>query len=207
VQGERAMAADNKSLGKFNLDGIPPAPRGLPQVEVTFDLDTNGILTVKALEKTTNKEQSIRIEGSTGLSQTDIDKMRQDAEAHADDDAKRKEIIEAKNLAEQMIYTAEKAVKDNGDKVDAGIVTDVTEKIDALKKAREGDDLQAIKTSSEELSTSLSKIGEAMMKNMESQSKETSEAPMDESQPEAAPETTESPDSGTDEKPADGPAE
>jgi molecular chaperone DnaK len=207
VQGERAMAADNKSLGKFNLDGIPPAPRGLPQVEVTFDLDTNGILTVKALEKTNNKEQSIRIEGSTGLSQTDIDKMRQDAEAHADDDAKRKEIIEAKNLAEQMIYTAEKAVKDNGDKVDAGIVTDVTEKIDALKKAREGDDLQAIKTSSEELSTSLSKIGEAMMKNMESQSKETSEAPMDESQPEAAPETTESPDSGTDEKPADGPAE
>jgi molecular chaperone DnaK len=163
VQGERAMAADNKSLGKFQLEGIPPAPRGLPQIEVTFDLDTSGILTVKAKEKTTGKEQSIRIEGSTGLSTADIEKMKQDAEMHAADDAKRKEVVEMKNLAEQMIYTAEKAVKDNGDKVDAAVVTEVNEKIATLKTAREGEDLEAIKSASEALSTSLSKIGEAMM--------------------------------------------
>lgn len=163
TQGERAMSADNKSLGKFMLDGIPPAPRGLPQVEVTFDVDTNGILTVKAKEKTTGKEQSIRIEGSTGLSSPDIDKMKQDAEVHAADDAKRKELVEAKNLAEQMVYTAEKAVKDNGDKVDASVIADVNEKIAALKTAREGDDIQAIKNASEALGPVLSKIGEAMM--------------------------------------------
>jgi len=167
VQGERAMAADNKSLGRFNLDGIPPAPRGLPQVEVTFDLDTNGILTVKAKEKTTGKEQSIRIEGSTGLSQADIDKMKADAEAHASEDEKRKELVEAKNLAEQMIYTAEKAVKDAGEKAPADVVTEVNEKVTALKTAREGEDLDVIKKASEELSTSLSKIGEAMMKDQQ----------------------------------------
>ncbi len=168
IQGERAMAADNKSLGKFQLEGIPPAPRGLPQIEVTFDLDTNGILTVKAKEKTTGKEQSIRIEGSTGLSTADIEKMKQDAEMHAADDAKKKDLVEGKNLAEQMIYTAEKAVKDNGDKVDAALVTEVNEKIAALKTVREGEDLEAIKSASEALSTSLSKIGEAMMKSEQS---------------------------------------
>ncbi|MDB5189915.1 MAG: chaperone protein DnaK, molecular chaperone DnaK [Parcubacteria group bacterium] len=167
VQGERAMAADNKSLGQFMLDGIPPAPRGLPQVEVSFDLDTNGILTVKATEKTTGKVQSITINGSTGLSQADIDKMKADAEAHADEDAKRKEIIEAKNMAEQMIYTAEKAVKDAGDKAPADVVTEVNEKVAALRTAREGDDLDAIKSASESLSTSLSKVGEAMMKDQQ----------------------------------------
>ena len=164
TQGERAMAADNKSLGRFMLDGIPPAPRGLPQVEVSFDLDTNGILTVKAVEKTTGKEQSIRIEGSTGLSEADIEKMKADAEAHAGEDAKRKELVEAKNLAEQMIYTAEKAIKDAGEKAPAEVVTEVNEKIALLRTAREGDDMDTIKTASEDLSTSLSKIGEAMMK-------------------------------------------
>ena len=178
VQGERAMAADNKDLGKFQLEGIPPSPRGLPQIEVSFDLDTNGILTVKATEKTTGKVQSIRIEGSTGLSTADIEKMKQDAEIHADEDLKRKEVVEVKNLAEQMAYTAEKAVKDNGDKVDAGIVTEVNEKIAALKTAREGEDVAAIKSASEELSTSLSKIGEAMMKN-EQASSQQSTAPAD----------------------------
>ena len=163
VQGERAMATDNKSLGKFMLDGIPPAPRGLPQIEVTFDIDSNGILTVKAREKTTGKEQSIRIEGSTGLSEADIEKMKQDAEVHAADDAKRKDLVEAKNLAEQMIYTAEKAVKDNGDKVDAAVITEVNERVAALKTAREGDDIDAIKSASEALGPALSKIGEAMM--------------------------------------------
>jgi len=167
TQGERAMAADNKSLGRFMLDGIPPAPRGLPQVEVSFDLDTNGILTVKAVEKTTGKEQSIRIEGSTGLSEADIEKMKADAEAHAGEDAKRKELVEAKNLAEQMIYTAEKAVKDAGEKAPADVVTEVNEKVAALRTARDGDDMEAIKNASEALSTSLSKIGEAMMKGQE----------------------------------------
>ncbi len=180
TQGERAMAADNKSLGRFMLDGIPPAPRGLPQVEVSFDLDTNGILTVKAVEKTTGKEQSIRIEGSTGLSEADIEKMKADAETHAGEDAKRKELVEAKNLAEQMIYMAEKAVKDAGDKAPAEVVTEVNERVAALHTARDGDDIEAIKTASEALSTSLSKIGEAMMKD----------------QPQAAPEGEAAPEAG-----------
>lgn len=165
TQGERAMANDNKSLGKFNLDGIPPAPRGLPQVEVTFDVDSNGILTVKAKEKTSGKEQSIRIEGSTGLSKEDIDRMQKDAETHAAEDAKRKDLVETKNIAEQLIYTAEKAVKDNGEKAGEEVVKDVNEKVDALKKAREGEDLDAIKAAADALSQSLSKIGEAMMKD------------------------------------------
>ncbi len=173
TQGERAMAADNKSLGKFMLDGIPPAPRGLPQVEVTFDVDTNGILTVKAKEKTTGKEQSIRIEGSTGLSSADIEKMKQDAEVHAGEDAKRKETAEVKNLAEQMVYTAEKAVRENGDKVDEDTVKDVNEKIAALKQAREGEDVQAIKSTSEALSQSMSKIGEIMMQQQSQASPES----------------------------------
>jgi molecular chaperone DnaK len=175
VQGERAMALDNKSLGKFMLDGIPPAPRGLPQVEVSFDLDTNGILTVKAVEKTTGKEQSIRIEGSTGLSQADIDKMKADAETHADADAKRKEIVEVKNLAEQMVYTAEKAIKDAGDKAPEDVVTEVNEKIAGVKKANEGEDLGLIKSASEALSAAMSKIGEAMMKNTEAEKKSDAE--------------------------------
>ena len=161
TQGERAMASDNKSLGRFMLDGIPPAPRGMPQVEVTFDVDSNGILTVKAKEKTTGKEQSIRIEGSTGLSDADIEKMKADAEANKAEDEKRKELVEVKNLAEQMIYTAEKAVKENGGE---DVVKEVNEKIAALRTARDGDNVDAIKAASEELSTSLSKIGESMMK-------------------------------------------
>lgn len=164
TQGERAMSADNKQLGTFNLDGIPPAPRGLPQIEVTFDVDSNGILTVKAKEKTTGKEQSIRIEGSTGLSQADIDKMKADAEAHAAEDEKRKGLIEVKNIADQMVYTAEKALKDAGDKVPDEVKKEVEEKIGDLRKAREGDDEAVIKAASEALSTSMSKIGEAMSK-------------------------------------------
>ncbi|MBU1292838.1 molecular chaperone DnaK [Patescibacteria group bacterium] len=175
AQGERAMAADNKSLGRFMLEGIPPAPRGLPQVEVTFDVDASGILTVKAKEKTTGKEQSIRIEGSTGLSEADIEKMKADAETHAGEDAKRKELVEAKNLAEQMIYAAEKAIKDAGDKAPADVVTEVNEKVTALRTARDGDSLEAIKTASESLSTSLSKIGEAMMKEQPTEEKGTEE--------------------------------
>ncbi len=183
AQGERAMSADNKSLGKFMLDGIPPAPRGMPQVEVTFDVDSNGILTVKAKEKTTGKEQSIRIEGSTGLSQADIDKMKADAEAHAADDQKRKDLVEAKNIAEQLIYTAEKAVKDAGDKAPAETVTEVNEKVAALRTAREGDSVDAIKAASDALSASLSKIGEAMMKSDGAQGAEGNQTPPDSAGP------------------------
>jgi molecular chaperone DnaK len=176
TQGERAMSADNKQLGRFMLDGIPPAPRGLPQVEVSFDVDANGILTVKAKEKTTGKEQSIRIEGSTGLSTEDIEKMKADAEVHAAEDAKRKELIDVKNMAEQMIYMGEKSIKDAGDKAPAEVVTEINEKIAALKTVREGDDVAAIKTASDELSSSLSKIGETLMKQQQEKEAGAAEA-------------------------------
>jgi len=165
TQGERAMSADNKSLGKFMLDGIPPAPRGMPQVEVTFDVDASGILTVKAKEKTTGKEQSIRIEGSTGLSKADIEKMAADAEAHAADDEKRKELVEARNIADQAVYAAEKAVKENGEKAGAEVVKEVQDKVDALKTARASEDAGTIKSATDALSQAMMKIGEAMMKN------------------------------------------
>jgi len=165
TQGERALARDNKSLGKFILDGIPPAPRGMPQVEVSFDVDANGILAVKAKDKSTGKEQSIRIEARSGLTEEDIKKMQAEATAHEAEDKIKKEEIEVKNIAEQLIYTAEKAIKDNGGKVDAGIVKGVEDKVADLKKAKEGTDIEAIKKASEALSTEMQKIGEAMMKN------------------------------------------
>ena len=162
TQGERAMAADNKSLGRFILDGIPPAPRGMPQVEVSFDVDANGILSVKAKDKATNKEQSIRIEARSGLSKEDIERMQKDAEAHAAEDQKKRDLAEAKNIAEQMIYTAEKAVKDNGDKVSADIKSGVEAKIAELKTAKDGTDVEVMKKATEALSTEMSKIGEAI---------------------------------------------
>jgi molecular chaperone DnaK len=164
TQGERAMSADNKSLGRFMLDGIPPAPRGMPQVEVTFDVDASGILTVKAKEKTTGKEQSIKITGSTGLSKEDIEKMKADAEAHAADDEKRKELVDARNNAEQLTYAAEKALKDAEGKIGEDIKAEVQGKIGEAKKARESEDAAAVKTATEALSQSMMKIGEAMQK-------------------------------------------
>jgi molecular chaperone DnaK len=164
VQGERSMASDNKSLGKFILDGIPPAPRGMPQVEVGFDVDANGILNVKAKDKATGKEQSIRIEAKSGLTDADIKKMQADATAHEADDKKKKEEVEIKNIAEQMVYTAEKAIKDNGSKIPAEVVKGVEDKIADVKKAKEGTDITAIKTATEALSTEMQKIGEAMAK-------------------------------------------
>lgn len=158
------MASDNKSLGRFILDGIPPAPRGIPQVEVTFDIDANGILNVKAKEKSTGKEQSIKIQGSSGLSKEEIEKMKQDAEAHAAEDEKKKAEVETRNIAEQTIYAAEKAVKDAGDKVPADVKSDVEAKIADLKKAKEGTDIEAVKKATDFLSVSMQKIGEAMMK-------------------------------------------
>ncbi|MEI6479938.1 MAG: molecular chaperone DnaK [bacterium] len=183
VQGERAMAKDNKSLGQFILDGIPTAPRGVPQVEVSFDVDANGILNVKARDKSTGKEQSIRIEASSGLSKEDIEKMQKDAEMHGEEDKKKRDEIEAKNIAEQLIYTAEKSVKDNADKITEDIKKGVQEKIDELKKVKDGTDLEVTKKATSELSTEISKIGEYMAKQAQEaqpQQGAASEAPKDE---------------------------
>ncbi len=170
VQGERAMAADNKSLGRFILDGIPPSPRGIPQVEVSFDVDANGILQVKAKEKTTGKEQSIRIEASSGLSKDDIERMKKEAEMNAAEDTKKRETAEAKNTLQHLVYTAEKSLKDNGDKISADIRSAVEAKIAAAKTAETSEDASVLKNAADELSTELQKIGEAMMKNTEAAS-------------------------------------
>ena len=178
-QGERAMAADNKSLGRFILDGIPPAPRGLPQVEVTLDVDANGILNVKAKEKTTGKEQSITIQGSSGLSKEDIEKMKKDADVHAGEDSKKKEVAEVKNIAEQLVYTSEKALKDAGDKVPADIKTTVEGKIAEVRKVKDGTDAAAIKKATEELSSELQKIGQHMSQATSSHESSTSKGGQD----------------------------
>ncbi len=161
LQGEREFAKDNKTLGKFILDGIPPSPRGLPQVEVTFDLDANGILNVKAKDKATNKEQKITITASTSLSEAEIQKMQQDAAAHAEEDKKKKELIEARNMADSIVYTAEKALRDAGDKVSAEIKSGVQEKIDELKKVKDGEDIHGINKVAEELGQEMQKIGQS----------------------------------------------
>lgn len=177
VQGERQMAADNKSLGRFNLDGIPPAPRGMPQIEVSFDIDANGILSVKAKDKTSGKEQSIRIEQRSGLTDADIEKMRADADAHAEEDKKKRELIEAQNAADQLVYAGEKALKEHGDKVSDDIKKNVQEKIDSLKAARAGSDLAAVKSASDALSSAMSAIGEAMAKGAGGQPSQPGEEP------------------------------
>ncbi len=164
VQGERPMASDNKSLGRFILDGVPPAPRGMPQIEVVFDVDANGILNVTAKDKASGKTQSIRIEASSGLKEEDIKKMQADAELHAEEDKKKKEVVDIKNTAEMIIYTAEKALKDNEAKIPAELKDSVNAKISALKTAKDGTDSDAIKKATEELSAEMSKIGEAMAK-------------------------------------------
>jgi molecular chaperone DnaK len=164
TQGERAMAGDNKSLGRFVLDGIPPAPRGLPQVEVTFDVDANGILSVKAKDKATNKEQSIRIEASSGLSDADIERMKRDAETNASSDKAKMELAEARNLAEQSVYAARKALTDNKDKVPAELEASINEKIAAVESKKNSDNTTEIKGTVEELSKELSKVYEAVQK-------------------------------------------
>lgn len=162
LQGDRPMAGDNRSLGRFILDGIPPSPRGIPQIEVSFDIDANGILNVSAKDKATNKEQSIRIEASSGLSEEEIEKMRQDAETHADEDKKKKELVETRNLAEQLIFTTEKTLKDAGDKVTPDEKRPVEDAVIKLKGVKDGDDLEAIKKTTEELSQAVQKIGEKL---------------------------------------------
>lgn len=162
VQGEREMAADNKTLGRFQLSGIPPAPRGVPQVEVKFDIDANGILNVSATDKASGKSQNITITASSGLSEEEIEKMKKDAELHADEDKKKREAVEIKNNAETTIFTTEKALKDAEGKVPEDVKTQVEEKLEALKSVKDGEDIAAIKSATDELNEVLQKIGESM---------------------------------------------
>ncbi len=163
-QGEREMAADNKLLGQFDLVGIPPAPRGMPQIEVTFDIDANGIVNVSAKDKATNKEQAIRIQASGGLSDADIEKMVKDAEANAEADKKKKELVEVRNHAEAMVHTTEKTLKENGDKISAADKSQIEEAIKTLKSAMESDDVANIKDRTDALMQASMKLGEAMYK-------------------------------------------
>ena len=161
-QGEREMAADNKLLGQFDLMGIPPAPRGMPQIEVTFDIDANGIVSVTAKDKATNKEQQIKIQASGGLSDADIQKMVKDAEANAAEDKKRRELVEAKNQGESLVHSTEKSLKDYGDKVSEADKSAIEAAVEALKTALAGEDPEAIKTRTNELMQASMKLGEAM---------------------------------------------
>ena len=160
LQGEREMAADNKTLARFVLDGIPPAPRGTPQVEVTFDIDANGIVSVSAKDKQSGKSQTVKIEASTNLSKEEIERLKADAVAHAEEDKKKRELVDIKNQAEHAVYSGEKALKEHGDKVPADVKTAVQEKIDALKAALAGTDATAIKTAFDALSAEIQKIGQ-----------------------------------------------
>lgn len=162
LQGEREMAQDNKSLGRFILDGIPPAPRGVPQIEVTFDIDANGILNVKAKDRATGREQKITITASTGLSKEEVEKMKKDAEAHAAEDKKKKEAVEVKNNAETLVYTTEKTLREAGNKVDQNVKKSIEAKVEALKKVKDGQDIEAIKRKSQDLSMEIQKVGQAM---------------------------------------------
>ena len=186
-QGEREMAADNKLLGQFDLVGIPPAPRGMPQIEVTFDIDANGIVNVSAKDKATNKEQAIRIQASGGLSDADIDKMVKDAEANAEADKKKKELVEARNQADALIHTTEKTLKENADKVSSGDKDNIENAIKDLKTALNADNLDQIKSKTEALMQVSMKLGEAMYKAQQStadagaaQGASTGEQPKDE---------------------------
>ncbi len=165
LQGERPMAADNKTLARFILDGIAPAPRGMPQVEVTFDVDANGILNVTAHDKATGKKQSVKVEASTALSKEEVERLRREAEVHAEEDREKKELAESRNQAETLIYTAEKSLREGGDKVPADIKEEITGKIETLKQVMAGGDKASIDAKSTELSNSLSRIGEALYKD------------------------------------------
>jgi molecular chaperone DnaK len=183
LQGEREMAADNKSLGRFTLSGIPPAPRGVPQIEVSFDIDANGILNVKAKDKASGKEQMITITASTNLSKDEIERMKKDAEANAEADKKRREAIEIRNMADTMIYTTEKMLKENEAKVKPEDKTNVEAKIEALKKVKDGEDLEVIKKAADELATEAQKVGAALY-----QTRPEAEAPAAEPSAEQKPE-------------------
>jgi molecular chaperone DnaK len=167
VQGERAMARDNKNLGRFVLDGIPPSPRGMPQVEVSFDVDANGILSVTAKDKATGKAQSIKIQASSGISKDDIEKMKKDAEAHEAEDKKKREETEIQNTADQLVYTAEKSLRDFSAKIPEDVKKGIEAKIEAVKTAKGGTDIEAVKKATEELSAEMQKIGQYMQSNQQ----------------------------------------
>ncbi len=175
LQGERPIADGNKSLGRFILDGISPARRGMPQIEVSFDIDANGILNVSAKDKTTGKEQSIRIEGSCGISKEEVERMKQDAELHADEDKKRQELIEVKNNADTLIDTCEKTIKDVGDKINPETKKEIEEKIEELKKVKEGDKSEPIKNAVDKLSQVMQKTGDEIHKAVQEKQKEEEE--------------------------------
>jgi molecular chaperone DnaK len=162
LQGERPMAQDNKSLGRFDLEGIPPAPRGVPQIEVTFDIDANGIVNVTAKDQGTGKEQSIRIQPSSGLSEEEIKQMEKDAEAHAEEDKKKKDLVEARNQADSVIYSTERSLRDLGEKVDSATKSDIESKIQELKQVMEGEDVEAIKKKTDEVSQASHKLAEQL---------------------------------------------
>ena len=162
LQGEREMAADNKSLGRFTLSGIPPAPRGVPQIEVTFDIDANGILNVKAKDKASGKEQMITITASTNIPKEEVERMKKEAEANAETDKKRREAIEMRNMADTMVYTTEKMIKENAEKIKAEDKAAVEAKLEALKAVKDGEDLEAIKKAADELATEAQKVGAAL---------------------------------------------
>jgi len=186
LQGERPMAQDNKTLGRFILDGIPPAPRGMPQVEVSFDIDANGILNVSAKDKATNKVQSIKIEGSSGISKDEVERMKKDAEMHASDDKKKQEIIEIKNSADALIYTCEKTIKDAGEKIKEDDKKAVEEKITALKEAQKTDNIDDIKSKTQELSELIQRIGGELYKQEQAQTHpEEKDLPKDDDKPDA----------------------
>ena len=169
LQGERPMAADNMTLARFDLTGIPPAPRGVPQIEVAFNIDANGIVNVSAKDLGTGKEQSIQITASSGLSDADIEKLVKEAEAHAADDKKKQDLISARNQADGLIYGTEKSIKDLGDKLDAALKSDIESKIEALKKLMEGEDVEAIKKSTEELAQASHKLAEQLYSQAQGQ--------------------------------------
>ncbi|KKU19625.1 MAG: Chaperone protein DnaK [Parcubacteria group bacterium GW2011_GWA1_47_11] len=164
LQGEREMATDSKTLGRFILDGLPPSPRGVPQVEVSFDIDANGILNVKAADKATGKSQSVRIEATTALSKEEIEKLKQEALEHASDDKAKRELVDVRNQGEALVYTAEKALKDAGDKIPGDVRKEIEDKINDLKGATKGEDAAKIKNASESLSSSLQKVGQILYK-------------------------------------------
>ncbi len=169
LQGERPMAVDNKSLGKFILDGIPPAPRGVPQIEVTFDIDANGILNVTASDKATGRSQKITITASSGLNEQEIEKMKKEAEAHADEDKKRKELIEARNNADNTAYTAEKLLRENGDKIDDNTKKDITDKVAKLRELLNSEDTAALRKQAEELGQAIQAVGASMYQQQQQQ--------------------------------------
>ena len=169
LQGERPMASDNKSLGRFILDGIPPAPRGVPQIEVSFEIDANGILTVTAKDKATGKAQSIKIEGSVGVSKEEVEKMKREAELHAQEDKRKRDLIEARNTADSLIYTSQKTLKDAGDKISAETKQEIEQKIEDLKRVKDGDKIEEIKEKTQALSQAVQKIGAAMYQQKNNQ--------------------------------------